>query len=280
MLGTQRENPLAGSCAGWQVSGVSSREWVDRLARVEFPRPGRYDAEWVLDNHMGPNPLWLVESLCRRLDLAPGDMALDLGCGKALTSIFLAREFGVHVVAADLWIPPEDNARRLRGAGVAGQVTPLRAEAHSLPFGDRQFDAVVSVDAYHYFGTSDLYLAEMARLLRPGGQLGIVVPGLRYEPSVLPPPSLEDWWDWDFCSFHSPDWWHRHWAKTGLVTVQGAWWMDRGHEIWLDWARIAVDFARSKGKPPYDREVGLLESDIDQILGFTVVVASVPDADP
>ena len=49
----------------------------------------------VIQNGMGSNPLWLVEWLTAAMDLKPGMRVLDLGCGRGLTSIFLAREFGV-----------------------------------------------------------------------------------------------------------------------------------------------------------------------------------------
>lgn len=222
---------------------------------------------------MGPNPLWLIESLCNRRAPSAGSTVLDLGCGKALTSVFLAREFEVRVIAADWWVPPEENWQRLLIAGVASQVIPLRAEAHSLPFAEAQFDAIVSIDAYHYFGTADLYVREMKRLLRPGGWLGIAVPGLREELPVLPPPALARYWDWEFCSFHSPEWWRHHWAKTGLLSVRDAWWVDDSHELWLQWAGIADDYSRSNGLPAYEKEVALLEADRDRLLGFTIVIA-------
>ena len=60
---------------------------------------------------------------------------LDLGSGKGATSVFLAREYGVQVVAADWWITADEAAAVFAGAGVAGQVTAVRAEAHDLPFG-------------------------------------------------------------------------------------------------------------------------------------------------
>ncbi|MEV6271720.1 hypothetical protein AB0L64_31450 [Kribbella sp. NPDC051936] len=49
---------------------------------------------------------------------------LDLGCGTALSSIFLAREYDVDVWAADLWVDPTENWRRVDDAGLAGRVHP------------------------------------------------------------------------------------------------------------------------------------------------------------
>jgi len=81
----------------------------------------------MLDNQMGPNALWLVKWLCEVLPLKPGMLVLDLGCGKAMTSIFLAREFGVRVWAADLWMSPDNNWRRVVAAGTADLVCPVKA---------------------------------------------------------------------------------------------------------------------------------------------------------
>src|SRR5437868_4122946 len=110
-------------------------------AEDRFPRSQKYDLEWVLANQMGPNVLWLTESLTNVLELAPGSRVLDLGCGRALSSIFLAREFGVQVWAADLWVPPTENLARIREAGLEHQAFPLRLEAHAIPFAEGFFDA-------------------------------------------------------------------------------------------------------------------------------------------
>ncbi len=107
---------------------------------------------------MGPNALWLTESLTGCMELGAETRVLDLGCGKALSSIFLAKEYGAQVWAADLWIDASDNFARICAAGLEDRVFALRAEAHGLPFADGFFDAMVSIDAYHYFGTDDLYL--------------------------------------------------------------------------------------------------------------------------
>jgi cyclopropane fatty-acyl-phospholipid synthase-like methyltransferase len=70
-----------------------------RLFRPDFPRSSGYDPHWLMDNAMGPHALWLAEWLSQRLELTPGMQVLDLGCGKALSSIFLAKEFSVTVWA-------------------------------------------------------------------------------------------------------------------------------------------------------------------------------------
>ena len=185
-----------------------------------FPRSAAYDEAWVNANRMGPNVLWLAESVAERMALEPGMRVMDLGCGKGLSSVFLAREFGVEVWATDLWIKPTENWERIREAGLEGQVHPIYAEAHQLPYAEDFFDAIVSLDAYHYFGTADLYLEDLARFLRPGGEIGIVCPGFRRE---LGPDDVPDYLAWYYgegaYSFHTPAWWRDHWRKTGLVEV-------------------------------------------------------------
>lgn len=88
---------------------MSTDDVIERLKLGHYARSLRYDPAWVLANQMGPNPLWLMEALTNVLALNQGARVLDLGAGTALTSIFLAKEFDVSVVAADLWIDPSDN---------------------------------------------------------------------------------------------------------------------------------------------------------------------------
>lgn len=89
---------------------------------------------------MGPNPVWLAEALTEVMPLAPNMRILDMGCGKAISSIFLAKEFGVEVWAADLWVPPDENWRRIEREGLQGKVHPVHVEAHSLPFAEAFFE--------------------------------------------------------------------------------------------------------------------------------------------
>src|SRR5262245_50627098 len=130
-----------------------------RLISPTFPRASAYNPDWVLAAVSGgANPLWLTEWLTDALDLRPGMRVLDLGCGRALSSIFLRRELGVQVWATDLWFSATENRERIRDAGVQDGVFPIQAEARSLPFATEFFDAIVSIDSFYYYGTDDLYL--------------------------------------------------------------------------------------------------------------------------
>jgi SAM-dependent methyltransferase len=262
-----------------QNHGRRAREHViaEKLKPVEFPRSARYDPEWVLENLMGPNVLWLAESLSEQMELTPGMRVLDMGCGKAVSSIFLAKEFGVQVWATDLWIGADENWGRVRQAGVEELVFPIHAEAHSLPFAAGFFDALVSLDAYHYFGTDDLYLGRhFAPLVRPGGQIGIVVPGLARE-FHDPPAHLERFWarEWEMWSFHSPEWWRRHWAKSGLVTVEVADLVPEGWKRWLDWdeASVELEFVPETFAEELPAWIETMRADGGRNLGFARVVA-------
>jgi len=88
---------------------------------------------------------------------------LDLGCGRGLSSIFLAQKYETDVFAVDLWISPTDNYVRFQQMGVAQLTVPLQFDATRLPFAENFFDAVVSIDSYHYFGNNDAYFQKVLK---------------------------------------------------------------------------------------------------------------------
>ena len=92
------------------------------LDHPRCPRSSGDDSSWVVANQMGPHALWLIEALTEVLPIQRGTRVLDLGCGRAMTSIFLANEFGAHVTAADLWIPADENQRRIETANAGDRV--------------------------------------------------------------------------------------------------------------------------------------------------------------
>ena len=232
-----------------------------RLLSERFPRSSRYNPVWVLGNASGgANSLWVTEWLGSALDLRPGMRVLDLGCGRASSSIFLRREFGVQVWATDLWFSVAENMQRIRDAGVDDGVFPLHADARSLPFAPGFFDAIVCIDSIYYFGTDDLYLNDLARFVKPGGTLGIAGAGLIREIEGSVPDHLRDWWTSDLWCLHSAAWWRWHWERTGIMDIDIADTMPDGWQVWLDWQRAVA--------PDNELEIKALEADRGNYLGY------------
>jgi SAM-dependent methyltransferase len=252
-----------------QDSAAEQSSLAELLTLPEFPRSARYRPEWMLENLMGPNAVWLAEALSQVLPLEPGMRVLDMGCGRAISSIFLAKEFGCQVWATDLWIKPSENWGRIREAGLEDRIFPIYAEAHALPFAEEFFDAAISLDAYHYFGTDDLYLGYYARFVEPGGLLALVVPGIVQEFTEGVPPHLAPFWEQEFWSFHSPDWWRRQWERTGPVAVTHANMVPNGWRHWLTWLEVAG----AHGYRSSAEEAEMVRLDAGRNLGFTRLVA-------
>jgi cyclopropane fatty-acyl-phospholipid synthase-like methyltransferase len=236
-----------------------------RLASERFPRSSQYHPEWVMGGVSGgANSLWLTEWLTTALELRPGMRVLDLGCGRASSSIFLHREFGVQVWATDLWFNASENLQRIRDAGVEDGVVPIHADARSLPFAAEFFDAIVSIDSFVYYGTDDLYLNYVARFVKPGGAVGIAGAGLVREIDGALPEHLREWWTQDLWCLHSAAWWRRHWERTGIMAVELADTMSDGWQLWLDWHRAIA--------PDNEAEITALEADRGRYLGYVRLV--------
>ncbi|MBI1928884.1 class I SAM-dependent methyltransferase [Candidatus Poribacteria bacterium] len=250
-----------------------TKEQREMLKVDRFPLSSKYDQQWVLENRMGPNPMWLAEWLSEAMDFKPGLRVLDLGCGTAITSIFLAKEFGVQVWATDssTWTKiADENWPRIREASAADTVVPIRADAHALPYAEEFFDAMVSIDAYHYFGTSDTYLLAFHKYVKPGGQIGIVVPGLMQEVDREPPEHLKEWWGAEGYSFHTASWWRWHWEKTKRVNVEVADTLEDGWRYWSLFEEISWATGIAVMSEDEQHVVGV---DQGRYLGFVRVVA-------
>ena len=237
----------------------------NRLISEQFPRSSKYHPDWILASVSGgANPLWLTEWLAESMDLQPGMRVLDLGCGRAMSSIFLHREFGVQVWATDLWFSASENLQRIRDAGVADGVFPIHADARSLPFAEEFFDAIISIDSCIYYGTDDLYLNYLARFVKPGGLMGIAGAGFAREIDDPVPEHLRKWWTPECWCLHSAAWWRRHWERTGILQIEQADMMPDGWQRWLDWHRMVA--------PDNATEIQALEVDRGNYFGYVRVV--------
>lgn len=235
-------------------------------ARDEYPLTSKYDADWLLSLDMGPNPLTQAEALLPGLRCDPGDRVLDLGCGRGATSVFLARECDVEVTAFDLWVNADEIASVARAAGVADRIHAVQGDARALPFAESEFDAILSVDAFEYFGTDVRFLPSLLPVLKPGGRLAVSTPGLAIDPYVEdPPPAVAEMVGWESAAWHSPDWWQRHWELSRLLDDVHAWMQPNSHDHWLAWSRAVG--------PASSAVTAMLESLKPDELGIVLITA-------
>ena len=132
-----------------------------------------YEQVWVqavLGDSFHPGGADLSTRLIRGLHLPANSRVLDVACGIGTTALLMAREFGLNVVGLDVSAANVAKAESLLGGGTAKFVT---GDAAALPFPDDSFDAVVCECAVSTFVDQGRVVAEFARVLKPGGMVGV-----------------------------------------------------------------------------------------------------------
>jgi len=117
-----------------------------------------------------------------KFHIAPGDRLLDLGCGGGRHA-FEAYRRGARVVAADLDLGELSQVGAMfvamRDAGEArppAAAVALRCDGTRLPFEDGAFDKVIAAEILEHVPDDRRAMAEVARVLRPGGVAAVTVP--------------------------------------------------------------------------------------------------------
>lgn len=199
---------------------LSKEQIYEIMNNERYPLTLKYNPEWIIENSMGSHCLWLQEALTQAMHIKSGIRILDIGCGKAISSIFLAKEFGAQVWAADLWVSPSDNWKRICEMDMDNQVFPVHADAKELPFADEFFDAMVSINSLFFFATDESFLKNnLIRHIKPGGEIGIIVPGFFHEYIDGIPEHLKLYWSDELENWHSLDWWENHLRRSGMVDI-------------------------------------------------------------
>jgi len=128
-----------------------------------------------------------------------------------------------------------DNYKRLQQLHVEDFVIPLHADAHQLPFADEYFDAVISIDAYHYFGNNDKYFDKYLKpLLKKDALVALASPGMKNDLHNNIPDEMKAFWqDEDLKTWQSVDWWKENFeGKLKDLEVNEMTCFDRA---WGDW---------------------------------------------
>ena len=176
---------------------------------------------------MGPGGLYLVSLAAKELRLQQGALVLDLGCGSAESSLYLADNYQARVIAADLWHDPGENAKRIESRGHRGNVIPLKLDASQpLPFAEDYFDAVLVLNNLNFYGTDLAVVDRIAQHLKGGGVFYTGGECLNEEftpEQIANPPDVyafaEQVWKNDFLTSHSPGWWAEHVGRSGELEV-------------------------------------------------------------
>lgn len=222
---------------------------------MKYPLSEKYDKPELMSKIMGPNPIKLEEELLTDNLIPKGATVCDLGSGQGLTSVFLAKEYGFRVYAADLWSDPEENLRFFIDMGLKvpdggaedddWQIVPVKADAEDLPFEKDLFDAVVSTDSYNYFGRDPDYLDnKLLPFIKKGGYVYIAIPGMKKDcHDALPEELLLSWTPEQLEYMHDVTYWSDMVSRAegaDVITVEE---MKSNEEVWADWLAQDNEYA-------------------------------------
>ena len=131
-------------------------------------------AAFLLGESLHPGGAGLTRRLADAVQLRSGQRVLDVASGRGTTALQLAREYAVAVDGVDLSdASVREATTAARDAGLTARVAFQLADAERLPFEDGTFDALVCECSWCLFPDQALAAGEFARVLRPGGRVGI-----------------------------------------------------------------------------------------------------------
>ena len=150
----------------------------NRAARDLFAPLGPTYDRWSRLLSLGQDPRWR-RFLVSRIEIGPEETALDVATGTAAVAIELVRRTGCRVVGLDQ--SPEMLAtgrERVEAAGLADRISIVEGSAERLSFPDASFDALTFTYLLRYVADPGATLAELARVVRPGGTMAALEFGL------------------------------------------------------------------------------------------------------
>lgn len=136
----------------------------------------------------GMTDMAALKDLLGLLDLKPGDHLLDLGCGAGVIAEYISDQTGAKVTGLDYAVPAIAEAKQ-RSADKGDRLTFLHADMNALDLPAGSFDAAISLDTLYWVADLADTLSQVARTIKPGGQIGIFM--LQGRRAGDPPEILE-----------------------------------------------------------------------------------------
>lgn len=234
--------------------------------RADYPELDHYSRDEIYRDFFGGGGLYLTVRMLRLLDLQPGQVVLDLGCGKGETSVYMAKHYGVQVKALDLWTSADFLEGKFAARGVSTQISAIQMDATKpLPYAEHEFDAIFCMNSFNFYGANPGFLPHLLKHLKPGGRLCIGSEVLSAEftsaqladpPYVyafnLPAPNEQvDVFTGDFQKQHTPGWWCDFFQASGLMEVETCYELDDAEAIYQELVR----YEHEKHLDPFDVQI-------------------------
>ncbi len=157
--------------ASARIEELLAEDGVEVCCAALYESPA---VRWLLGDELHPGGEATTRRSLELIELRPGERLLDVGSGPGTSAILAARDFGCLVAGLDYGANAVRGAQEAAdAAGLCDQVGFVAGDAAALPFGDGEFDAVLCECSLSTFPDKSRAVAEMRRVLRPGGRVAV-----------------------------------------------------------------------------------------------------------
>lgn len=167
----------------------------------------------------------LVKKMGGMLNLSSQSKLLDVGCGMGAQDILLHQQFGCRITAIDVtWNHVLSTHQRIQSNNFSNFITVHHGTATNLPFSDRQFSGLLSIEAPEHFNTRERFFREALRVLKPGGKMVLAdyvlkrSPKNRWERGIV--NIAAKWWHVPKENYETADSYKRKLEKNSFTNVQ------------------------------------------------------------